>query len=53
MPTGRNVSQKKKGMKIVQDLPWNTEDLKSGREQRCHFTLPSVSKKMCKIFHLT
>lgn len=33
MPTGRNVSQEKKCMKIVQDLPWNTEDLKSGREQ--------------------
>lgn len=33
MPIGRNVSQKKKRMKIVQDLPWNTEDLKSGREQ--------------------
>lgn len=35
MPIGRNVSQgkKKKSMKIVQDLPWNTEDLKSGREQ--------------------
>lgn len=33
MPIARNVSQKRKCMKIVQDLPWNIEDLKSGREQ--------------------
>lgn len=47
MPTGRNVSQKKKGMKIVQDLPWNTEDLKSGREQTDATSPCLVYQKRC------
>lgn len=55
METGRNVPWKKnKCMKIVQDLPSNTEDLESGRKQTDAASLCLMYRKnMCKVFQLT